>query len=129
MANRVNYNSLLLAFNETSTQQTNDRVVTPDKTDMFAQRVQPGRRAHPQSQSPSNVRFEPLHDYKYDNSFQYNPNRVGFGSEGRVGPQNRTNMSTKRCWYCNRLGHVIRNCRTRSREQEQNFQSWPSLRQ
>ena len=118
-----------VSFNETSIRQTNDRVVTPDKTDMFAQSVHPGRRAHPQSQSPNNVRFEPRRDYKYDNSFQYDPNRIGFSSEGRVGPQNRTNMNTKRCWYCNRLGHVIRNCRTRAREQEQNFQSGPSLRQ
>ena len=42
----------------------------------------------------------------------------------------RNNGSQKRCWYCNRPGHISRNCHKRAREtRQQNFRLAPGPRQ
>ena len=78
-----------------------------------------------------------------NNSSHYRNNRAGYNSRpdynrpASFGPDNRgvhgtgsSNMnSQKRCWYCNRPGHLIRNCRTRTSDQARNFPAGPSPRQ
>lgn len=54
------------------------------------------------------------------------------GNNGRYyqpGQRVNTSFAQKRCWYCNRLGHLIRDCRTKAIREAQNFQPGPSPRQ
>ena len=76
---------------------------------------------------------------RYGNSSNFgvsNTPRQRFNQPGRAGGNRYSNNAgfanrdaTKRCWYCNRLGHVSRNCRTRARNEAQNFPQGPSPRQ
>jgi hypothetical protein len=90
-----------------------------------AQNFQPGRREHlqfPNNQAGSNF------DRRFDHNVRGNPFRDGFRTgQGRAGPSNGN--SQKRCWYCKRLGHISRDCRTKVRDQAQNFPAGPSPRQ
>ena len=95
--------------------------------DHNAQNFQPGRNEHVQYHE--NSRAGASHGYRFQNN-RYNPGRNGYPSvQGRVGPANRAAQSQKRCWYCNRPGHLIRNCKTKARDEAQNFAPGPGPRQ
>ena len=79
---------------------------------------------------------------RHEHAIDYNSNRYGnsnnahsFGHNYRpnnrynhgAGPSNRN--AQKRCWYCNRVGHLIRNCRTKASDEARNFPTGPSPRQ
>ena len=83
----------------------------------------PRNAPNPQSYQCEHV--PPYSNRATNNNFGF-ANRTGF-------PQNpnryNNRNSQKRCWYCNRSGHLIRNCRTKASDEAQNFQAGPSPRQ
>jgi hypothetical protein len=119
--------------NNRATQNDNFRPTNVDRVNHLqgglnrnAQNFQPGRREH--SQYPDS-RASPNFVNRSNNYVRGNPNRDGYHSnQGRAGSYSNRGPQ-KRCWYCNRPGHLRRDCRTRAREQGQNFPTGPSPRQ
>jgi hypothetical protein len=81
---------------------------------------QPGRPEHATSRY-GNFRANENSRINFDR-----PDNSGNRNSNNAGPSYR---NTKRCWYCNRLGHLSKNCRTKARDQAQNFPMGPSPRQ
>ena len=79
-----------------------------------------------------NSRFDNGSRYVQNNHTSYNrPRNSGLHNQfgnGNGAYQGNRNVQ-KRCWFCNRVGHLIRNCRTRANNEAQNFQTRPSPRQ